>query len=190
LELDTLRTSWRYDRADALALLATAGGVLLLGVEAGVILGLLLSLGAMIWRESRPQVAVLGRIPGTEHFRNIERYEGETDAGVLLLRIDAGLFFGNVEAVTERIEEALAARPDARHLVLVLSAVNAIDTSALFGLLELNTALRARDIGFHLAEVKGPVLDRLKASSLPQHLNGRIFLSTAMAREALARHTD
>jgi SulP family sulfate permease len=187
LELSLLRTAWRYDRADALALLATAGGVLLLGVEAGVVVGLLLSLGAMIWRESRPHIAVLGRIPGTEHFRNVERYPGETRAGVLLLRVDAGLFFGNVEAVQARVEEELAARPGTRELVLVLSAVNAIDTSALFGLIELNAALARRGVRLHLAEVKGPVMDRLKESALPGCLSGRIFLSTANAWDALER---
>jgi SulP family sulfate permease len=188
LELGTLRTAWRYDRADALALAATGGGVLLLGVEAGVVLGLVLSLGSMIWRESRPHMAVLGRIAGTEHFRNVERYPAETEPGVLLLRVDAGLFFGNLEAVTGRIEDELAVDPRVRHLVLVLSAVNAIDTSALFGLLELNGTLARRGVMLHLAEVKGPVMDRLRASSLPQALSGRVFLSTANAWDALARH--
>jgi SulP family sulfate permease len=154
------------------------------------VLGVVLSLGAMIWRESRPQVAVLGRIPNTEHFRDIRRYDGETDARVLVLRVDAGLFFGNVEAVTARIEALLAAQPAARHLVLSLSAVNAIDTSALLGLLELNEALKMRGIGLNLAEVKGPVLDRLKTSSLLTKLNGRLFLSTAMAWETLASHDN
>jgi SulP family sulfate permease len=185
LELSLLRTAWRYDRVDALALLATAGGVLLLGVEAGVVVGLLLSLGAMIWRESRPHIAVLGRIAGTEHFRNVERHPGETRAGVLLLRVDAGLFFGNVEAVNARVEEELAAQPGARDLVLVLSAVNAIDTSALFGLLELNAALAQRGVRLHLAEVKGPVMDRLKQSALLACLSGQVFLSTANAWDAL-----
>lgn len=188
LDWSTLRTAWRYDRADALALLATAGGVLLLGVEAGVVLGLLLSLGTMIWRESRPHIAVLGRIPHTEHFRNVDRYAVQTDRGVLLLRIDAGLFFGNIEAVSRRVEEALAAHGDARELVLVLSAVNAIDSSALFGLLDLNRALARRHIRLHMAEVKGPVLDRLRASTLLRELSGRLFLSTANAWDALARH--
>jgi SulP family sulfate permease len=186
LELSLLRTAWRFDRVDALALLATAGGVLLLGVEAGVVVGLLLSLGAMIWRESRPHIAVLGRIAGTEHFRNVERHPGETRAGVLLLRVDAGLFFGNVEAVNARVEEELAAQPGARDLVLVLSAVNAIDTSALFGLLELNSALARRGVRLHLAEVKGPVMDRLKQSALLGCLSGQVFLSTANAWNALS----
>jgi SulP family sulfate permease len=189
LELATLRTALRYDRGDALALVATAGGVLALGVEAGVVIGVVLSMGTLIWRASRPHIAVLGRIAGTEHFRNIERYPGETASDVLLLRIDAGLFFGNVEAVNTRIEEELAARPATRHLVLVLSAVNAIDTSALFGLSELNVLLRQRGIGLHLAEVKGPVLDRLKTSELLATLNGKVFLSTAMAWDELAERS-
>jgi len=188
LDLGLLRTAWRYDRADALALLATAGGVLAFGVETGVVVGVLLSLGAMIWRESRPQLAVLGRIPDTEHFRDIKRYGGATDPRVLVVRVDAALFFGNVEAVTGGVEALLAAQPDARHVVLSLSAVNAIDTSALLGLLELNEALKARGIGLNLAEVKGPVLDRLKKSALLSELNGRLFLSTAMAWETLASH--
>lgn len=185
-DTSTLRTAWRYDRADAAALLATAAGVMLLGVEAGVVIGLALSMGSLIWRASRPHIAVLGRIPGTEHFRNIERYSAETAPGLMLLRIDAGLFFGNAEAVNERVEEELGAHPAARNLVLVLSAVNAIDTSALFALEELNATLRGRGIGLHLAEVKGPVMDRLKQSELLGKLNGTIFLSTAMAWDELA----
>ncbi|NHZ33583.1 SulP family inorganic anion transporter [Massilia rubra] len=186
LELDTLRTAWRYDRGDALALLATAGGVIALGIDYGVILGVLLSLGTLIWRASRPHIAVLGRIAGTEHFRNIERYPAGTVPDVLMLRIDANLFFGNVEAVNARIEDELALHPAARHLVLVMTAVSSIDTSALFGLGELNLALRRRGIGLHLAEVKGPVMDRLKTSELPGVLHGQIFLSAAMASDALA----
>ncbi|MFC5458845.1 SulP family inorganic anion transporter [Massilia niabensis] len=186
LDTSTLKTSWRYDRADAAALAATACGVLALGVEAGVVIGVALSMGALIWRASRPHIAVLGRIPGTEHFRNVERYSADTAPGLLLLRVDAGLFFGNVEAVNERIEDELAARPDTRHLVLVLSAVNAIDTSALFALGELNAMLAARGIKLHLAEVKGPVMDRLKHSDLLGALGGKLYLSTAMAWDDLA----
>jgi SulP family sulfate permease len=186
LELSTLRVALRYDRGDALALVATAAGVLALGVEAGVVIGVVLSMGTLIWRASRPHIAVLGRIAGTEHFRNIDRYPADTAPDVLLLRIDAGLFFGNVEAVNARIDEELAQRPATRHLVLVLSAVNAIDTSALFGLAELNQLLRARGIGLHLAEVKGPVMDRLKASDLLATLNGNVYLSTVMAWDELS----
>lgn len=186
LDWSTLRTAWRYDRADALALLATAGGVLALGVEAGVLVGVALSMGALIWRASRPHIAVLGRIHGTEHFRNVDRYSAETTPGLLMLRIDAGLFFGNVDAVNERIDEELARRASTAHLVLVLSAVNAIDTSALFGLGELNASLRQRGVTLHLAEVKGPVMDRLRDSDLLGQLSGQVFLSAANAWDRLA----
>lgn len=186
LDWSTLRTAWRYDRADALALLATAGGVLALGVEAGVLVGVALSMGALIWRASRPHIAVLGRIHGTEHFRNVDRYSAETTPGLLMLRIDAGLFFGNVDAVNERIDEELAQHAGTSHLVLVLSAVNAIDTSALFGLGELNASLRQRGVTLHLAEVKGPVMDRLRDSDLLGQLSGQVFLSAANAWDRLA----
>ncbi len=186
LDTTTLRTAWRFDRADAAALVATAAGVLVLGVEAGVVIGVALSMGALIWRASRPHIAVLGRIAGTEHFRNIARYQAVTAPDLLMLRVDAGLFFGNVEAVNARIEDELAARPGTRNLVLVLSAVNEVDTSALFALTELNGMLKGRGIGLHLAEVKGPVMDRLKHSELLPALNGSVFLSTAMAWDALA----
>ena len=186
LDLSTLRTAWRYDRADALALLATAGGVLTLGVEAGVLVGVTLSMVVLIWRASRPHIAVLGRIHGTEHFRNVDRYSAETTPGLLMLRVDAGLFFGNVDAVNERIDEELVAHAGTRHLVLVLSAVNAIDTSALFGLEELISSLRQRGVLLHLAEVKGPVMDRLKDSDLLGKLDGQVFLSAAIAWDQLA----
>jgi SulP family sulfate permease len=142
-------------------------------------------MGTLIWRASRPHIAVLGRIAGSEHFRNIERYPAATRPELLILRIDANLFFGNVEAVQQRIEDELRAHPGARNLVLVMSAVSSIDTTALFALGELNTSVARRGIGLHLAEVKGPVMDRLRDSDLPQRLNGRIFLSTAIACDTL-----
>jgi SulP family sulfate permease len=176
LELSTLRTAWRFDRSDAVALLATAG----------VIAGVMLSMGNLILRASRPHIAVLGRIAGSEHFRNIERYSAQTMPHVLMLRIDANLFFGNVEAVNARIEDELRLHSQARHLVLVMTAVSEIDTSALFALAQMNLALKQRGIGLHLAEVKGPVMDRLRNSDLAAALNGGIFLSTLKASEYLS----
>ncbi|WP_295992804.1 SulP family inorganic anion transporter [Rugamonas sp.] len=185
LDVDTLRTSWRYDRSDAVAWLATAAGVLALGVQAGVVTGVALSIGTLVWRASRPNIAVLGRLAGSEHFRDVERYPAATEPAMLLLRVDANLFFGNVEAVSERIEDELRRHAEARDLVLVLSAVSAIDTTGLYALAELNQSLGRRGLGLHLAEVKGPVLDRLKHSDLLERLNGQLFLSTAIACDYL-----
>ena len=128
---------------------------------------------------------MLGRIAGSEHFRNVDRYPAETRPDMLVLRVDANLFFGNVEAVSERIEDELRTHPTARNLVLVMSAVSSIDTTALFALQELNQSLERRGIGLHLAEVKGPVMDRLKHSRLLHTLNGQVFLSTAIACDHL-----
>jgi len=185
LDLDTLRLAWRYDRGDALAWLATGAGVVALGVEAGVIVGVALSMGTLIWRASRPHIAVLGRIAGSEHFRNVERYPAATEPEMVVLRIDANLFFGNAEEVSARIEEELRTHPSARDLVLVMSAVSSIDTTALLALTELNASLKRRAIGLHLAEVKGPVMDRLRHSDFLAALNGQLFLSTAMACDHL-----
>ncbi|MYM90374.1 STAS domain-containing protein, partial [Rugamonas sp. FT82W] len=190
LELDIVRTAWQYDRGDVLAWAATCLGVLVLGVEAGVVVGVALSMGTLIWRASRPHIAVLGRIAGTEHFRNVERYPVETRPETLVLRIDANLFFGNMEAVAGRIECELATHASARHLVLVMSPVSSIDTTALYELAELNQRLKRRGIGLHLAEVKGPVLDRLRGTALLRELNGQLFLSTAIACDHLQTVKD
>lgn len=185
LDLTTPREAWRYDRADAVAWLATFSGVLLLGVEEGVMLGVALSLGTVIWRDSRPHIAVLGRLPGSEHFRNIERYAAQTHPQIVLLRIDAGVFFGNAERISDHVLQTLTG--ETRHLVLVMTAINLIDTTGLYTLAELNQSLAARGIKLHLAEVKGPLMDKLKHSDLLlKPLTGQVFISAASAFDQLS----
>lgn len=193
VDLSAFKEAWRYDRGDAAAMLTAAGGVLVLGVEEGVILGVALSLATLIWRASRPHMAVLGRIPGTEHFRNVRRHEVETLPGVLMLRIDADLFFGNADVIVGHIEHLLDGREHQtvpiRHILLVMSAVNLIDTTALHALKELNQNLKKRGITLHLSEIKGPVMDHLQRSDFIERLNdGQIFLSTAQAYDFLAKN--
>jgi SulP family sulfate permease len=194
IDLTTLRDAWRYDRSDAGALLATSAGVVLLGVEEGVILGVVLSLATLIWRSSRPHIAVIGRIPGSEHFRNVERHQVDTLPEVLMLRIDADLYFGNVGVVFDHLESLLKARAAqglrTRHVVLVMSAVSLIDTTGLYALTEINRSLQAQRIKLHLSEVKGPVMDRLQQSDLLGQLSGQVFLSTAQAFRHLGEGTE
>ena len=185
LDFDTPRLALRHDRGDAMAWLATLTGVLLLGVEEGVVLGLILSLATVIARASRPHIAVLGRLPGSEHFRNVERHQVETLPHLLMLRIDAALFFANAEVICDRVVGLL--QPQTRRVLLVMSAVNQIDTTGLYALVELNRTLAARGIELHLSEIKGPLMDRLRSSQLLQaQLSGAICLSTAQAYEQLA----
>jgi len=177
--------AWSYDRADAFALLGTAAGVLLLGLQLGIAAGVVLSLATLLVRASTPHIAVIGRIVGTEHFRNVERHGVETIPGVLLVRIDESLFFGNLNAVETRLGAELAKDPRIHDLVLILSAVNRIDTTAMEALTDMNADLLARGIRLHLAEVKGPVQDRLQQSPLWQTLSGKVHLSVNSAYEAL-----
>lgn len=187
VDIEALRQAWRFDRADAVAYLGTAGGVLLLGLERGIALGILLSLAALLLRASAPHIAVIGRIPDSEHFRNVERHGVDTIPGVLLLRIDESLFFGNLAAVESRLALELEKAPTTHDVVLIMSAVNRVDTTAMEVLTDLNRELFSRGIRLHLAEVKGPVQDRLSNSPLWSALSGQVFLAVNDAFEAFSK---
>lgn len=185
VDVRALRQAWAYDRADAVALMATAVGVWVLGLELGIVLGIALSLATLLLRASAPHIAVIGRIPGTEHFRNVERHGVETIPGVLLLRIDESLYFGNLSAVESRLALELSKAPDTHDVVLIMSAVNRVDTTAMEVLADLNRDLQGRGVRLHLAEVKGPVQDRLERIPLWTGLSGQVFLSVNAAFESL-----
>lgn len=189
IDVSTLKETWHYDRADAFSLVATLLGVVLLGVEAGVILGVALSLAALVWRSSHPHIAVVGRVPGTEHFRNIERHKVDTLPNLLALRVDESLFFANAALVQSKIETLVARDPNIRFVLLLCPAVNQIDSTALEALTQLQSSLQAKDIKFMLAEVKGPVMDRLQGTTLGQRLEGLIFLSAHDAFCYVGRQT-
>lgn len=185
IDLTALRQAWAYDRADAIAWLGTASGVLALGLETGIAVGIGLSLATLLWRTSSPHIAVIGRLPGTQSFRNVNRYATETLPRTLMLRIDESLFFGNLQAVEERLGLELARVPDTQDVVWVMTAVNRVDTSAMAALLNLNRDLKDRGIRMHFAEVKGPVQDRLVHTPLWTELSGEFFHSVPDAFAAL-----
>ena len=189
IDVQTLREAWRYDRADAWSLLATAGGVIVWGVEVGILMGVGLSLGTLVWRSSHPHIAVVGRVPGTEHFRNIARHPVATEPELIAVRVDESLYFANSEVLQDTIESLVAAQPRTRHVLLVCSAINQIDATALGVLTDLESSLARRGIALLLSEVKGPVLDRLQKTSLGQNLQGRVFLSTHQAFESVRQNT-
>lgn len=188
IDLDTLREAWHYDKADALSLIATALGVMALGVEAGILLGVALSLGTLVWRSSHPHMAVVGRVPGTEHFRNVDRHQVVTEPGLIAVRVDESLYFANASVLQDRIEALIQADPAARHVLLVCSAVNQIDTTALGVLSELQRSLGQRGMRLLLSEVKGPVMDRLQGTDFGRRMQGQVFLSTHAAFADVAAH--
>lgn len=171
-----LQRTWRYDRGDALALAAAFAGVIVLGVEQGIVAGIVVSLAMLVWRSSRPHLAVVGRVPGTEHFRNVRRHAVETATGTVAVRVDESLFFGNAAAVKDRLQRLAAG--GVRRIVLSFSGVNHVDATALHMLAELEHELGGRGIELRLAEVKGPVMDRLAGTDFGKRLRDRVFLST------------
>ena len=186
VDTGTLRSTWRSARADCLALITTLLVTLLAGVEAGIGAGVTLTLLTLLWRASRPHMAVVGRVPGTEHYRNVERHQVETHRSLIGLRVDEGLNFMNARQVEDRILSLVAGQPAARHVVLQCSAVNDIDASALDMLENIAHLLADMGVQLHLSEVKGPVMDRLQHTDLLARIGGRVFLSHHEAVTALA----
>ena len=186
VDLHAPREIWRYSRSDFAAMAGTVLATVALGVEAGVMTGVAVSLLLYLWRASRPHAAVVGRVPGTEHFRNVRRHAVETAPNLLTLRIDESLTFINARWLEEKVLELVSERPELTDVVLMCSAVNAIDASALETLEALNRRLADAGVKLHLSEVKGPVMDRLERSDLVEALTGRIFLSQFDAFQALA----
>ena len=186
IDLHTLEEAWHYDKADATALLLTFFGVIIFGVEEGIVIGVALSLAVLVWRSSHPHMAVVGRVPGTEHFRNIERHAVETLPELIALRIDESIYFANAQVLEEKIEGLVLQHPETRYILLILSAVNQLDTTALGMLTGLEKSLAERHIVLQFSEVKGPVLDRLRDTPLGERMKDRIFLSTHQAFLACA----
>jgi sulfate permease, SulP family len=181
------RRLWRYNKADAAALILTFVTVLALGVEIGILIGVGATILLYLWRTSRPHMAVVGRVPNTEHFRNVQRHEVQTLPHVLMLRIDESLYFANAKYIEDFVLCAAAERPQLRHLVLICNAVNFIDASALETLTDLRSRMQDAGIEFYLTEVKGPVMDRLADTEFLEQLGPeRVFLTTEDAYEKLA----
>ena len=186
VDIAAIRRTYAYSRADFAAMAVTILTVLGVGVEAGITAGVALSLVLHIWRTSRPHMAIVGQVPGTEHFRNVDRHEVLTDPAILSIRVDESLYFANARALEDAIYDRIAGNTALRHVILMCPAVNAIDASALESLEAIAHRLHSAGIGFHLSEVKGPVMDALKRSDFLAHFKGQVFLSQYEAVTTLA----
>jgi SulP family sulfate permease len=185
VDVGVFARTWHYAKADFIALLLTFCLTLAVGVEAGLIAGVSASVLLLLYRTSRPHIAVVGQVPGTEHYRNVLRHAVLEQPGILGLRVDESLYFANARFLEDTIAAQLAVRPGVRHVVLQCSAVNDIDASALESLETINARLQASGVQLHLSEVKGPVHDRLQRSHLLAELSGQLFLTHNEAVQAL-----
>lgn len=186
IDFKAIKRTWSYSKSDFTAMIGTIFGTLVLGVESGIAIGVLSSLVLFLARTSRPHFAIVGRVPGTQHYRNIKRHSVDTLPGVLSIRIDESLYFPNARFLEDTINDAVSLDPQIRHVVIMCSAVNFIDASALESLEHIDNRLRDAGLMLHLSEVKGPVLDRLQRSDFLSHLSGQVFLSQYEADQALA----
>lgn len=187
VRLYNIVTTWSYDRGDGIAELITLMGVLALGIEEGLALGILLTVVSFLRKTSRPHIAVVGRIANTEHYRNVNRHQVETWPNLLLLRVDENITFANAGYIEDFIRRQLAGRQEIQHIVLIFTSVSYIDSTALEALENLNHTLQASNVVMHLAEVKGPVMDKLTQTELLEQLKpGKVFFRTDDAVKELA----
>ena len=178
--------AWRYSKADGLAMWITFLGVVLIDISTGLIIGIVSTFVLMLWRISRPHIAIVGLVEGTQHFRNIQRHQVSTSNRVLSLRIDENLTFLNANSFKGYLINEISLNDQLQHVIINCSSISAIDLSALEMLEDLNAELAKLDIRLHFAEVKGPVMDKLQASKLMTHLSGRIYLTHFQAIQDLA----
>jgi SulP family sulfate permease len=185
VNFSVLKKSWYYSKADFAAVSATMCITLLMGVELGITAGVSISILIHLYRTSRPHIAVVGQVPKTEHYRNVLRHDVLTSPAILTIRVDESLYFANARFLEDRIYQEVAKQPELQHVVLMCSAVNIIDMSALESLEAINVRLKATGVTFHFSEVKGPVMDRLNKTGFLDILSGEVFLSQHQAQLSL-----
>lgn len=188
---------WRFYRGDVLTHFATFAGVLLAGVEAGLLIGVGISVVLFMRGSARPHIAVVGRLGDTPHFRNVKRYEVRTWPHLLAARVDESFYFANADTLESRLAELVdnpegmpeggdsAVGQGVEHLLIIMSAVNFIDTTGLEMLQRLTHRLARRDVAVHFCEIKGPVRDQLEHVAVDEWLSGRVFQTTDDAFNAL-----
>ena len=185
VDFSILKSTWRFSKLDFIAVATTLLATLLAGVESGLVMGVVVSLALFLFRASRPHIATVGLIPGTEHFRNILRHDVLVSPKLVCLRVDASMFFANARTIEDRINAEVAARPALEHVLLQCSAMNDIDASALESLEAIASRLNDSGVALHFSEIKGPVMDKLKTTHFVENLHGRVFMTNYQAIQAL-----
>ena len=179
---------WRYSRADAIALLATFVGVIGLGIETGILIGIVTTVAILMWKMSRPHIAEVGRVGNSEHFRNINRHNTTLTDSVFAFRVDESLNFANAPFLESFVLEQIAERPDIKSVLLISSGINEIDATGIEVLETLLEELGEANVELYLSDIKGPVSDRLKAAGFaPEFLDNHVFLSAHRAIQKLTK---
>jgi len=190
VDVAAIKRVWIFSKSDFVAMVTTIVVVLGIGVEAGIVAGILVSIGSLLAKIARPHFAVIGQIPGTQHYRNRNRHEVLQSEKVLAVRLDEMLYFLNGHTFEDAVGELIAENSALTDLVLLCHGISEIDASGLEVLESINARLDSLGIRFHLSEVKGPVMDRLNRVGFKDHLTGQIFLSHHEAMQTLDPKND
>ena len=190
IDFKSLWRTWVYNRADGTTAIATFLAVLFFGVQWGVLIGVVLAMALHIKSSLQPHMPIVGRFPGTEHYRDADRFNVETNEQVKTLRIDESLYYANARYLEDKVAQLVSNSPEMTDLVLMCTAVSRIDASALSSLEEINKRLKRTEIKLHFSDMQSRVKERLYRSDLIEKLSGEIFLSQHEAMEALEPEPD
>jgi len=190
VDFSIFKRAWKFSKRDFAAVAITVVLTLLMGVEVGVASGIIASILLLLYHTSNPHIAEVGVIRDTEHFRNILNFDVECHPSVLSLRVDESLLFSNVSYLEEYIYNLLLKRPKTKSVILICTAINTIDLSAIEMLESLNRRLREQGIALHLSEVKIPVQNLLKSSGLLEKLTGDVHLRQYIAYKTLVEQYE
>jgi SulP family sulfate permease len=190
VDFKNLWETWVYSRADGITAIATFSSVLIFGVQWGVLVGVILAMALHINSTLLPHMPLVGRFPGTEHYRDSGRFNVETNEIIKTLRVDESLYYANARYLEDRVAQVVEESPDLKDLVLMCTAVNRIDASALSSLEEINKRLKSAEIRLHFSDMQSRVKERLFRSNFLDKLSGQIFLSQHEAMEELEPEPD
>lgn len=159
---------WYAHKQDFTMMMVTFFATLIFGIEEGVFAGVILSILLVLYRSARPQAVELGNIPGTEFYKDIDRFkQAECSDNAIIMRFDDQLYFGNAAFLKEQINTLINKRPTKpKYFILDGSNINDIDSSGLHVLKDIDLELKANGIDLHLCGAIGPVRDRLKLGNL------------------------
>lgn len=180
---------WKIDRRDFALMMATFFVTLGLGIEEGILAGALLSIVVVVHQIATPHIAILGRIPDSNQYRNVARNpDALIEPDIAVLRMDASLFYGNTESFRDAVRTAVRDKRAPFTLVLDVYPMNRTDSTGSHVLVEVVEELRARGGDVRIAGAKGALLDTLTKSGVVErmgedHVHGEVWRAVEAARE-------
>jgi len=178
---------WKNDKRDFSLFLITAIATLVFGIEEGILAGVLLSIGLLIYRVSNPHSAVLGKVPGSAGYRNIDRFDHlKTEEDILIIRFDGRIYFANAPSFRETISTNIERFPDAKFILIDASSINGLDSTAVHMLQDIDAELQEKGKSLCFASVKGPIRDIMHKYEIINEENAwKFFLSIDDGVQAL-----